>query len=588
MASSTRPTTEQITHDGEILHEYLNKEDIDVVDASKHGIIADGITDNTDAAIQLSLLVKSKTSKFLKVIFPRGRVKLGRQTLAGSTGKGYALRGAYEDHGLRGYIDFSERDGDVTIVEGYGTTFVLNDGMKIGSFDPVTGLPSADQVTLTPDTDKQATPGIIVALAGLKEVRSLGYKVDGSATGMIWGGRYGDNGWQIISFGIWCVENITSIFRQVESYNCGADSLYLSANATWSPTFSLPQRSVSIDYCKFHESRRQGISITGGQFIDINRTEIRRIGRYSTGAGSHYSGPEACIDIETEGATVQDVVIRNSQLIDGYYTLLSKVVDSNSRRCSVYNTVLRNQSTYTSVLNALPDLKFFNCTIEGGGIDSADLTSSQGSYPSLYSCMVTNNFNGGTVTGSRLVGKFGNIKDTIFRTQLHSQFTLPMLAISPDGNSLSSFANNTLVVYGDKTTSPKNLAGRVLIANLANLREIDLKVVDGTTGTGLCEVALSGCTTGDKGVISNTSNVVNSDGNTIAMPDGRWLIPGAPSYFYAQALLPAYTGASIGNDTNRVGGIYTSAGGGIHMKSANGTKYLATMSDLGAWVITSE
>lgn len=564
----------------------LDKLTASVLYGVDYGIVADGFTNCTDQVAAFSLAIKTYPSTVqLRIVLPPGPIVVGKQSLAGANGLGYAYRPTYESVGLRGFLSIDEREG-TTILEGYGTTLKLADGMKMGSFDPITGLPSADQITLTPNPDKLATPGNIVALAGNEKIVVVGLQIDGNARGMTLGGRYGDNGWQIVAFGLWVPENITVELNGLLVFDCGSDSLYLTANSTWSPSPFGVQRSALIDSCVFRDSRRQGISITGGQFIVIKGTTIRNIGRYAASAGSFYSGPEACIDIETEGATVQDVVIVDSQLLDGYYTLVSQVVDSNSRRCSVYNTILRNQSTYTSVLNALPDLKFFNCVLEGGGIASSDLVSSQGSYPSLFSCLVSNNVNGATVPGSRLVGKFGVIRDCTFRVQLHTQFNLPTLAVTSEhSNSLASFTNNVLVVYGDKTSTPKNAGGRVLVGTLYGLRGLDLLVTDGTTGTGQCELQISDCTSGPKGVLSNTAGVVDSSGNSIALPDGKWLIPGGNTLLYSQKILPAYTGASLGDDTHRFGSVYLAAGG-VHCTSPNGTKYIASVNDLGVWVVT--
>lgn len=551
-----------------------------LVYAELYGVKGDGITDNTDSLMNLSLAVNSMTDPIVRIIFPQGIITCGRQSQSGGAGAGYSFRPVYESIGLRGYLSIDGRKG-ITILDGYGATIKLTAGLKSGSFDPSTGLPAPDQVGSSPNRDFQAQAGHGISVLRCQEVHVIGLKLDGSAATASVGGKWGDSGWQCLSFGVWCAENDFAFIKDVKSYDWVCDSVYLAQSNTWAPSVRGQQKGVLIEDCEFKNSRRQGITIAGGQFIDINRTVIKNIGRYADSAGVFYSAPEACIDIETEASTVQDVTIRNSRLLYGYYTLLASAVDSTSKRCTLTNCLLRNNSNYTSVLSAIPGLVFNDCTIEGGGFDFSDITASTESNPMFFRCVFSNNIDGSPVSGSRMIGKVSVIKDCSFRALMHAGL-VPIFAVTtPAYPSFSTFTGNMLTIYGDKSTAPKNAAGRISVATVYGMRDIDLTIADGTSGAEICEVSISGCTANTRGVSSGSARVVNQDGNTISVGGGKWILPGADVVITSQNITPAVSGGHLGDDARRFGDIYVS-NGGIHMQSPNGTKYTLTISNSGA------
>lgn len=562
-----------------------------VVYAELYGIVADGVTNNTDALSALSIAVTAMTDPIVRVVFPQGVIICGKQEQSGVTGAGYSFRPTYESTGLRGYLAVYHRAGK-TILDGYGTTLKLADGMKTGSFDPVTGAIAPDQTSTTPNSDYKAYAGHGIAVAACERVEVIGFELNGSATAAVVGGKYGDNGWQCDSFGIWAPENDHLKVADVKSHDWPLDSIYLTQNSSWKPGIG-KRKSALIEDCELYNSRRQGISLAGGEFIDINRCIIRDIGSFASGAGSFYSAPGACIDIETEGSSVRNVTVRNTQMINSYYTLLAKVVDTDSFGCTLSNCYLQNNSDYTSILTAISDLVIINCTLAGGGIDSHDITNSTGSYPRVINSSISNNINGVAVATSRILGKFSEISGCTFRALLSAQYT-PVLSVTapqyPSNTGFtgnSKFVGNMLTIYGDKNTAPKNGAGFIVGSLIYGMQGMDLAINDGTTGTGKCLIQIDGSTSNPRGVTANSANIINKDGNSIAVDGAIWVLPGTDFMLMQQSITPAAPGGSIGNSTHRFGTICLSSGG-IDMTSANGTAYILTVSNAGSLVITAK
>lgn len=549
-----------------------------VIYAELYGVVADGVTDNTDALSALSIAVSAMTDPYVKVVFPQGVIKFGRQRKATAPEVGFSYQPTYEQTGFRGWFCVDGRLGK-TVIEGSGTTFKLNDGMKTGAFDPVTGLPAPDQISGTPNPNYKAYAGHGLSILRNEDVEVIGLKLDGNARGGILGGKWGDDGWQCDSFGIWCAENIRAKIKKAASTDWALDSLYLAQASTWTPSVRGIQRSVQVTDCEFSNSRRQGISIAGGQHIDINRTVIRNIGRYADGAASFYSAPEACIDIETEASTVQDVIIRNSQLLYGRYTYLAAVLDSNAKRCIIDNCLLRNNSEYTSILSKMPGLIISNSTLEGGGIDFQDGIPSSEQYPMLLNCVVKNHINGAPVANSRIVGKVAVVNNTLFNYLLNPGWIAPLAIARPTAVGNHSFQGNGFTLFGSSTGVPVNAGGRIDVLALSDYRDIDLIMTDGSTGTTNFQVTTSGITVNAKGITSDSNKFKDSVGNTVQLINGRYTLPLA-QILNMQRMLPDFDGLQLGDDTHRFGDIFSK--GSIFLISPNGTKYRISVNNSGA------
>lgn len=559
----------------------LDKLNETIIYAQDYGVVADNMTNNTTALSALSAAVTAMTDSVVKVVFPRGIILCGAQKQANASGLGYSFEPVYEATGLRGYFCVDGRQG-ITILEGYGTTIKLVSGLKTGSFDPVTGSPRPGPDT---NSDYKAYAGHAISMLRCEDVYILGFKLDGNAAGATLGGKFGDDGWQCDSFGIWCAENVKAVIEDVKAYDWVLDSLYLAQSSTWSPSYNGVQRSVEVKRCEFRDSRRQGVSIAGGEHISIDQSIIRNIGRYAEGAGSFYSAPEACIDIETETSTVRDVWITNSELLYGRYTLLAMSIDANAKRCYLKNTMIRSNSNYTSVLSKMPGLVFDNCVLEGAGCEFQDGIPSAELYPAIYHCTIKNHLDGNPVSSSRIIGKVAAINDSQFHYLLNANWLAPLVITKPNGIGEFSFSGNGMSVFGSSVGVPVNGAGRVEIAALTGYQGIDLVVSDGSSGSANLQITTSSVSVNAKGITADTAKVKDVNGNSLTLIDGRYALPLSVN-LNVQRVIPQYAGQSLGDDTHRFGDIYSV--GTILLKSPDGTKYRLSINNGGTLDISPQ
>ena len=114
----------------------------------------------------------------------------------------------------------------------------------------------------------------------------------------------------------------------VEIFNCGGDCVkvgYSDINST----------NIKIYNCKLHDSRRQGISVTGGLYVVVRDCEIYNI------SGTN---PQYAIDIEPDG----DTGVAENIFIDG---------------CKMYDCV-GGSVVVANVTNTIQTVKITNCNLD--------------------------------------------------------------------------------------------------------------------------------------------------------------------------------------------------------------------------------
>lgn len=319
------------------------------VSVKDFGAVGDGVTNDTDAFYKASSAIAAAGGGRLTI--PSGTYIVGKQTFAGANGLGYAYRAA----------DIIRIENCVrpVIIESHGAVIKIADGLRFGSFDPVTGLPNSPAL---PNTNQNygADVGIIVMLknnsGGAAIIGSL--ELDGNNTNLLIGGQWGDVGYQRIAYGVWEYNNAWFYAENVYTHNHGTDGIVCGYTGAVSGGPKRPKTLVNVisEY-----NARQGLSWVGGNGLTAINCKFNRSGRaINVGTGvALSSSPAAGIDIEAESAVNRNGVFINCESINNGNTAL--VADSGDSadvrfiQCVFGGTVWPKK----------PGFKFYGCRIHG-------------------------------------------------------------------------------------------------------------------------------------------------------------------------------------------------------------------------------
>lgn len=570
----------------------LNRLNERVVYAYRYGVKADGVTDDTTALKNLSRAVSAMTNPVVRVVFPQGTSLVGAQDQAPNATSGYSFRPSYiATEGNQGWFYVSGRAGK-TIIDAYGYTIKLNDGLKHGAFNPTTGAAHTSPTTGFKDVNYQASIGHCAAFKLNEDILILGLKCDGNARGAVWGGKWGDTGWQCPGFGIWDAGNKRFRAISVESVDCVLDSLYSSVESGWTPPWEGEQRSSNLFMCKFSNSRRQGWTIAGGQGFKATQCQFYSIGRKASGAGSNYSAPEACIDIETESGPAYDIVLEDCQLIDGgLYTLVAASFINPFSRATLNRCLLRTDSTIAQIYTTGSGIKFNQCLIEGSGFE---FRGSSQTETSVTSCVIRNHINGVVAGFCNYAGNVGimedNYFDIIFDAKMGSRALFALtggdVSATPTYPQKGVFRFNRVNLAGNQDSVVAAANGRTYLGYIQFFFDMDMRITAGSlTGSRLVDINVAADFVNQRGITVDNNKVVDRDtGTSLAMPGGYMI--GRPMELAATSLVPSASGMSIGSRTRRLGNIYLGKNG-IYIIDNGGTERLITVNADGSLVVTA-
>ncbi|HGE6094668.1 TPA: hypothetical protein ACGG75_000995 [Vibrio cholerae] len=334
---------------------------------------------NCKALQRLSRAVKRNNGG--RVVFEFGTYRVGAQTFAGATGKGYSYKpeDMFRLDGLTGdlYLDFQ------------GCKFEWEDGLYFGAFDPVTGDPVASVAPYF-DADKKAhTSWGAVEVNYCNSVYASGcVEVDGRDSTRIIGGEWGDRGYQLADYGLRFVGN--KIFHAVGAFYCHnlcLDGAYLAGNvgdecySKWDGITSL-------------YNARQGISVGGGSNVHLDNVVLGYTGLGALDVGP---SPGAGIDIEPEVFPLRGLRVTNFKIFPCVGAgIVGENYNSNEvvfQDGSVANNI--NTPLYTRISNiAFERVKFYgmiqpcqpgtNTSQDNNGIGNIS------AYPEFINCEFRN------------------------------------------------------------------------------------------------------------------------------------------------------------------------------------------------------
>ena len=177
--------------------------------------------------------------------------------------------------------------------------------------------------------------------------------------GCIYGDKYthkGDNGQWGHGINIYNSKNFS--IRNLSVKDCWGDCIYVGENS----------ESILIDNCCLDNGRRQGVSVTSANHVQISNTIITNI------AGSD---PQYGIDIEpNEGDTVDNVIINNVQCLNCVGGITSwKSKNARIGKIKISNCIIKGTTAKRAVvLELAEEIEMKDCVVYSGENDAINAT----------------------------------------------------------------------------------------------------------------------------------------------------------------------------------------------------------------------
>ncbi len=506
------------------------------------------------------------------IVIPRGTYQVGKQTFAGATGKGYA----YRSEPIL-YINGCTRP---IVIEGNGATLRFADGLKMGSFDPVTGNAFTPTLPFT-NRDYRADVGVMIQVYNSNSVTIRDLELDGNLQKHIMGGKWGDLDYQCYSTGIEGYSNLSTTIQNVNAHHCGLDGLMIGDPGL---TVNQAARPVVISASTFLYNGRQGLSWIGGNSLTAIGCKFSYTGRAVNDSlgGPLFSAPGAGIDFEAEASVVRNGVFINCEIFDNAGPgLLAEAGD-------------------------VRDIRFTNCVTIG-----TTNWSTWFNKPGLI-------YGGGSIRGA-LVNQYASdypSEATQFRGVLFSDESFASLTPYVSGGISMFFTQlGQQVIYDGCTfVATRGKIGRLDYANITNYRidwRVPSSIVPDTDyaalfwsaklGTGEITVNNTVAGVGHYFGINSATSFAGRNFITIVAGNARWVTPtaGAGGYVgdFGQRVIGAIGSPSQGifkqmAATGRFGAIYTYANSSAPANGAlpQGSVVLNENADNGSpasWVVNA-
>jgi hypothetical protein len=285
---------------------------INTITPEEFGAVGNGTTDDQPAFDALNAYLAANNGG--RVVMRPGAVYLaGKQTTVGV-------------FYLTGQSILYAQNVAALIVIMNGATIRFKDGLKFGSFDPVTGQPISPALPFI-DPTKAASIGTAVLAANVRYFEVRGGVINGNSQGAVIGGFYGDTGRQLVHYGVASYNCQNVVWEDVAVINSCLDGFLCSYTGL---TGSSPAHPFAMKRCSADKVARNCLSVIGTNSALIEECEFSRAGQAdNNGLGTHFgSSPASCLDVEAEESTCRNIWIKESRLISGAYSNTAFVADS--------------------------------------------------------------------------------------------------------------------------------------------------------------------------------------------------------------------------------------------------------------------
>ena len=352
----------------------------DKVHIKDFGAVGDGKINNTIAFQKASAYLQ--TNGGILIIDP-GTYIVGKQKLSGN----YLAGGSFMPEPI---LIFSDAKKPIIIL-GYNAILKAADGLKFGSFNPVTG--EKDSIRKKGNqSDYYAVPYIFIYAVQCASISVKGITLDGNSGKLDIGPAFGPEGIQLPAIGIGLYSNKNVNLADCYIHHFALDGIIISWTGLKDNDPIYPH---TISNVKAEYNGRQGLSWVGGNNLTVINSEFSSTGKGLNNGIPVVSKPSAGIDIEIENS-----IIRNGNFIN----------------CLVYNNT---GPGIMSIGYTTSNINFSKCTFIG--------TTNSAAYPKSEEF----SFDSCTFVGivQRIFGTPDKSKATTF---IDCHFTLDSTK-SPDG-----------------------------------------------------------------------------------------------------------------------------------------------------------
>ncbi|MFQ2659331.1 hypothetical protein ACK3ZC_09290 [Aeromonas caviae] len=280
----------------------------------------------TDGADDTTII---KRARNFIIAMGGGTLKLTREYIVGKqvANPSPTERAPYWQSVDSDFLTFNGLKG-VNVYFNQGASLRFNDGLRYGSFDPLTGAVYNPPTGNFTNSAYAASPGDMISFVDCLNATVRNPKARGNMDNLVVGGRWGDKGIQLSSIGVKSVRSVNTTIYKPDILDMPLDGLYA--------TGALDQWINFVVYGGISDrSGRQGFSWVGGDGVFFYGVTLTR-----TGKGPVSSPPKAGIDVEDNGTGCK----------------FGRFYD-----CKIYD----NEGAQVLTLNTTDNIKFINNDIAG-------------------------------------------------------------------------------------------------------------------------------------------------------------------------------------------------------------------------------
>jgi len=328
-----------------------------------------GATNSTDAFLAASAYINAQDGG--KLVIPEGTYIVGKQTFAGATGQGYAYRGSD--------AIVIQNCTNPVVIEFQGAKLKLADGLKFGSFNPVTGAAYYPPSLPFVDYNYQASLGQMLLLYNNSNVSVVGSaELDGNNLNVTLGGQWGDTGYQITAYGIWAYNNNLCHIENVYSHHHSLDGMASGYNGLTND--SSEHYPFTVINSTFTNNARQGWSVTGGKGVTAINCKFNNTGKNIPFSSS----PGAGCDLEAEGSFIRDVLFLNCEFSNN--TGVGLVADSGNTASVTFIRSKFVGTTNAPIWPRKPRVAFYDCLIVGTAFNAFASATNPDDATKFFNC----------------------------------------------------------------------------------------------------------------------------------------------------------------------------------------------------------
>lgn len=258
-----------------------------VLTVEDFGGIGDGTTDDTTAFAAMATAINVAGIPATVALRPDAVYRVGRQTLAGNTTSG----GSYLPTSI-----FNITSIPSLTIHGNGATIKFNDGLRAGTFDPVTGAVFGTvnvAIAASGNSKYVAAPGNIIEIYSTERVAIHDLIVDGNDAAFVKGGGIGVAGttdYSVAGTGILLQKVHNATISNINIHHMVLDGMSFSDKST---TPNAEGNSITIHASSFTYVGRNGLWLASCSNVHAASSKFNHCGR-----GNFTTAPAIGIDFE--------------------------------------------------------------------------------------------------------------------------------------------------------------------------------------------------------------------------------------------------------------------------------------------------